>query len=101
MVMPPDEFERMKQTVESKDVPEEKRRMFLREFYSRSEHVVSDKQGRLLLSEEHCKRIGLEGEEVVMLGGATRFEIWNPKRREAMQAEHDAVFQELAGGMGL
>ena len=65
------------------------RRVFLRQLHSRAQHGLADKQGRLVLPEELCRKIGLKG-EVALVGGRGRFEIWNrdpletrPRRRNA------------------
>ena len=101
VVMPPEEFQKVKRDAESKQgMSPQKRRIFIREFYSRAQLCVTDKQGRLLLPEEYCKRIGLE-EGVILLGTDSRFEVWNPKRREESLPNHEAVFNEIAEEMGI
>ncbi len=48
---------------------------FIRQFYSRAQHLTTDKQGRIVLPEEHCRQLGLKG-EVVLVGSHSRFEVW-------------------------
>ena len=101
VAMSPEEFQAMRAKAEAREgMSPQKRRIFIREFYSRAERCVTDKQGRLLLPVDHCKKIGLE-EGVILLGTDTSFEIWNPKRREESQPVHDAVFDEMADEMEL
>ena len=101
VVMPPEEFQKVRTDAENNEgISAQKRRIFIREFYSRAQLCVADKQGRLLLPEEHCKKIGLE-QGVILLGTDSRFEIWNPKRREESLPTHEAVFNEMADEMGI
>ena len=52
------------------------RRVFFRQLHARAQHGAADRQGRLVLPEELCQRVGLKG-EVALVGGRGRFEIWN------------------------
>src|SRR5437762_2755605 len=80
LVMSPEEFARMSSAAESNEaVSARDRRVFLRQLHSRAQHGAADRQGRLVLPEELCKRIGLKG-EVALIGGRGRFEIWNLQR---------------------
>ena len=101
MVMPPPEFNRVKEDVEaSTSVSPADRRKFIRRFYALAQRVTVDKQGRVLLPEEPCRRLGLEG-DVVLIGSHSRMEIWNPQRWVASTAEEDEVFRRVAGEVGL
>ncbi len=48
----------------------------LRRLYSSARQVEPDKQGRILLPDEYCKKAELSG-EVAFVGVKNRFEIWN------------------------
>lgn len=101
LVLPPREFERVKTDVESNpNIPAADRRKFIRRFYSLAQVVSVDKQGRILLPEEPCRQLGLEG-EVVLTGGHSRIEIWNPQRWAAEMADDADVFRRVAGDVGL
>ncbi|MBU3664579.1 MAG: division/cell wall cluster transcriptional repressor MraZ [Chthoniobacterales bacterium] len=101
MVMPPREFDRVKADVEANPaIAPADRRKFIRRFYALAQLVAVDKQGRVLLPEEPCRRLGLEG-EVVLIGSHSRMEIWNPQRWAAATAEEDEVFRRVAGEVGL
>src|SRR5205814_8942797 len=66
LVMSPEEFPGMSATVESNQaVSAHDRRIFLRHLHSRAQHGAADRQGRLVLPEELCKKIGLK-EEVAL-----------------------------------
>lgn len=101
MVMPPREFDRVKSDVEANAaISPADRRKFIRRFYALAQLVTVDKQGRVLLPEEPCRRLGLEG-DVVLIGSHSRMEIWNPQRWVAATADEDEVFRRVAGEVGL
>src|ERR1700737_2288696 len=80
VVMSLEEFSRMSSSAESNaNVSARDRRVFLRHLHSRAQHGLADRQGRLVLPEELCNKIGLKG-EVALVGGRGRFEIWNVTR---------------------
>lgn len=101
MILPPGEFDRVKAMVEANaSISPADRRKFIRRFYALAQLVGADRQGRILLPEEHCRRLGLEG-EVVLIGSHSRMEIWNSQRWAAATAEEDEVFRRVAGEVGL
>ncbi len=101
MILPPQEFDRVKSDVEANaSISPADRRKFIRRFYALAQLVSADKQGRVLLPEEHCSRLGLEG-EVVLIGTHSRMEIWNSQRWAAAAADEDEVFRRVAGEVGL
>jgi MraZ protein len=101
LVMPPEEFSRMSAAAESDStVSARDRRVFFRQLHSRAQHGAADKQGRLVLPEELCKKVGLKG-EVALVGGRGRFEIWNLQRwKEALEKE-TSTYQHVANVLGL
>src|SRR5436190_13400568 len=63
LVMSPEEFSRMSAEAETNPgVSARDRRIFLRHLHSRAQHGSSDRQGRLVLPEELCQKVGLKGE---------------------------------------
>src|SRR6202045_5342456 len=101
LVMPPEEFSRMSAAAESDaNVSARDRRVFFRQLHSRAEHGAADKQGRLVLPEDLCKKVGLKG-EVVLVGGRGRFEIWNLQRRKRAHEEETPTYQHVANVIGL
>ncbi len=76
------------------------RRIFFRQLHSRAQHGAADKQGRLVLPEDLCKKVELKG-EVVLVGGRGRFEIWNLQRRKRAQEEETPTYQHVANVIGL
>ena len=101
LVMSPEEFARMSAVAENNPtVSARDRRVFLRHLHSRAEHGVADRQGRLVLPDHLCKKIGLKG-EVALVGGRGRFEIWNLQRWNRAHEEETATYQHVANVIGL
>jgi MraZ protein len=101
LVMAPEEFARMSAVAENNDtVAARERTVFLRQLHSRAQHGVADKQGRLVLPEDLCRKIGLKG-EVALVGGRGRFEIWNVARWKRAHEEETPTYQHVANVIGL
>jgi len=101
LVMSPEEFSRMSTAAESDpNVSARDRRIFFRQLHSRAEHGAADKQGRLVLPEDLCKKVGLKG-EVVLVGNRGRFEIWNLQKRKRAHEEETPTYQHVADVIGL
>jgi len=91
----------MSSAVESNEgVSARDRRVFLRQLHSRAQHAISDRQGRLVLPEELCRRVGLKG-EVALVGGRGRFEIWNLQRWRRAHEEETPTYEHVANVIGL
>lgn len=76
------------------------RRVFFRQLHARAQHGAADRQGRLVLPEDLCKRVGLKG-EVALVGGRGRFEIWNLPRWKQAHDEETPTYQHVANVVGL
>jgi len=101
LVISPEDFARMSAAVESNEgVSARDRRVFLRQLHSRAQHAISDRQGRLVLPEELCRRVGLKG-EVALVGGRGRFEIWNLQRWRRAHEEETPTYEHVANVIGL
>jgi MraZ protein len=101
LVMSPKEFARMSAQAEANTTLSARdRRVFSRQLHSRAEHGSSDKQGRLVLPEAHCRELGLKG-EVALVGGHGRFEIWNLQKWKRAHEEETATYQHVANVIGL
>jgi MraZ protein len=103
LVMRPEEFQKVEETVSKHEglTPLE-RRAFIRRFYSNAQQCFSDKQGRLLLPEEHRKQVGLRDEgELVIAGSLSRFEIWNGKRWDDTFEAGTSAYRKVADLVGL
>ena len=101
LVMAPEEFSRMTAAAESDtNVSARDRRVFFRQLHARAQHGAADRQGRLVLPEELCKKIELKG-EVALVGGRGRFEIWNLQRWRRAHEEETPTYQHVANLIGL
>lgn len=58
-----------------------------------SVQVALDKAGRLCLPEEMAQAAGIE-KEAILVGLVDRFQIWNPERYQAVEAEDEALASE-------
>ena len=77
--MPPHEFSGVRDVINSnKELSPQERQHSIRRFYTKARQCVMDRQGRLVLPEDHCRQAGLE-KEVMLAGVYNKFEIWNPK----------------------
>ena len=100
-MMPPAEFRAVGERVEANpSITLKQRQEFKRQFYSQSQSVVTDKQGRMLVPEALGKRGGLQG-EVVLVGMHETFELWNPEAWAAAKRTEQATFAEVAELIGL
>jgi MraZ protein len=101
MMMPPEVMQEVAGRVEADSrLSAQERRRFIRQFYSRAQHLTTDKQGRLVLPEEHCRPLKLR-QEVVLVGGHSRFEVWNPDSWKKAYDEETPTFQHILGMMGV
>lgn len=100
MVMPPEEFDSVEASIRQSGIPTDMQRKAIRQFYSQARAVSADGNGRILLVEEQCTALKLEG-EIVLVGGRSRFEIWNAKRWAKVSAEESASYLQVASMIGL
>jgi len=100
IVMPPAEFDSIESRIEQSGAPAPERRKAIRAFYGQARAVSADSNGRILLPEEQCDSVKLKG-EVVLVGGRSRFEIWNAKRWADVSAEESASYRHVAELIGL
>ena len=100
MVMPPEEFDSIETSIKQSGIPSDMQRKAIRQFYSQARAVGADSNGRVLLPDEQCTALRLEG-DIVLVGGRSRFEIWNAKRWAAVSAAESASYREVAEMIGL
>jgi MraZ protein len=101
MVMPPAEFKRLADKVEhDRTLKPEERAKFMRQFSSRAQHVVGDKQGRIVLPDEQSRVLNLH-DEVVLVGNYTRFEIWDPEKWQKSTEQDAPAFNYLMERIGI
>ncbi|MFY8216769.1 MAG: division/cell wall cluster transcriptional repressor MraZ, partial [Chthoniobacterales bacterium] len=100
VVMPPEEFDKIEGRIQASTFTAQEKRVAIRQFYSDAHAVTTDKQGRMLLPDEHCKRTGLSG-EVMIVGSRSRFEIWNSDRWNEATGKQVPIYQKIADLIGL
>jgi len=100
MVMPPEEFNSWEDRFKQSGLPADIQRKAIRHFYSQARAVSADSQGRVLLPDDQCESLQLKG-EVVLVGGRSRFEIWNTARWTAVSAEEASSYRQVAELIGL
>lgn len=67
----------------------------LRLLYGNARGVEPDRQGRIVLPEDFCRKFELAG-EVVCVGVKERFEIWNAARWSSVASDEDSETSEEA-----
>jgi MraZ protein len=65
----------------------------LRRIYGSARRIEPDKQGRILLPDEFCKKVELRG-EVIFVGVKNRFEIWNPAKWSTADEQRPELSEE-------
>lgn len=100
VVMPPEEFAWVERRIEALEIPQAEKTRAIRAFYSSARGVTADKQGRILLPEDFCRKAGL-GMEVVLAGTKSRFEIWDAGKWRAASQADQAVLSRTMEMIGL
>ena len=100
VIMPPEEFDSVESTIKQSGQPASDQRKAIRQFYSQARKVSTDSQGRILLPEEQCTPLMLQG-EIVLVGGHRRFEIYNAERWAVVRAEESAVYRDVTENIGI
>ena len=100
-VMRPERFVQFgEEAREQPGMDAKKHRLFMRNFFSNSTAVTTDKQGRVAIPKEYCARLGLKG-SVHILGCGDLFEVWNQETFAAHHAEEAPEYNHFADGLGL
>ena len=95
------ELQKMVSELESnQDIDPLERRQFARQLFSRATPCPLDKQGRLVLPYEICASLGFRN-EVLLAGGGSRIEAWNPKNWFDNQIKEENSFADTADKIGL
>lgn len=92
-VLPPEQMARLMQDLASMPGADPKKAALKRLIGGRSEQVVLDKAGRIVLPEEMAREAGITN-EAVLVGMLDRFEIWSPERYERVKVADAMLAQE-------
>jgi len=97
-VMPAQELARQEEELREMLPAGPARQQALRAIYSSARQIVPDKQGRILLPEEYCKRAALDT-EVVFVGVKNRFEIWSAAKRSSAAEQESELSEEVRNAL--
>lgn len=92
-VMPGFELARKEDEVRAMLPPGPALQQALRTIYGSARRVETDKQGRILLPDELCKRVELAG-EVAFVGVKNRFEIWSAAKWSSAAKQESELSDE-------
>lgn len=81
-----------------RQMPQMKRELndFMRLIFSSATECSLDKQGRILIPQEHRSHAGLDGGEVVVVGIMNRIEIWSRPRWEEVDSSARDRMDDIA-----
>ena len=100
-VMQPDRFVQFGEEMRAQPgMDAKKHRLFMRNFFSKSTPVATDKQGRVMIPKEDCERLKLKG-SVRVLGCGDLFEVWNKKTYDEHHAQEESEYNHYADALGL
>ncbi|PWU10491.1 MAG: hypothetical protein C5B47_02095 [Verrucomicrobia bacterium] len=100
ILMPPEEFAGIEKRIEAINRTPMEKRKAIRQFYGLAQSICADKQGRVLLPEDQCRKVSLST-DVVLVGSKSRFEIWDRARWQQTQEADLAIYTEVAEEIGL
>ena len=97
-VYPNDEWQKFEEKLQTLPLTNKNARQFTRFFLAGAASVEVDKQGRILLPSVLREFAGLE-KDVVLVGVASRIEIWSKDRRTEGISTYDDDMDEVAANM--
>ena len=97
-VYPNDEWTRFEEKLKSLPLTNKNARQFTRFFLAGAAACEVDKQGRILLAQVLRERASLE-KDVVLVGVASRIEIWSRERWDESMNTYDGDMDEVAENM--
>lgn len=97
-VYPNDEWQKFEQKLQTLPLTNKNARQFTRFFLAGAASCEVDKQGRILLPQVLREFAALE-KDVVLVGVASRIEIWSKERWAESLETYDSDMDEVAAGM--
>lgn len=98
-VFPKDKFEAIAKEIDLQGIELADSRSFARYFLGMASDAETDKQGRVLIPQNLRTFAKLDG-EVMVVGVASRIEVWNPIRHQEINAKVEADASAVAERMG-
>ncbi len=88
-VLPPDGIKRLLEAAKTPTLGDPRKSAALQRLASLALKVTCDKAGRINLDARLLAHAKIKSEEAVLVGGFTKFHIWNPKNYEAAYQSQD------------
>ena len=95
LVLPPERWREMLTKLKARSLTDHRVAALEQEIAENAVQLTLDKVGRVTLPEELARVIGVK-DEVELVGRLDKFEIWDPKRREAARAQNKKLAAEVA-----
>jgi MraZ protein len=95
LVLPPERWREMLSKLKTRSLTDKRVEALEQVIAENAAQVELDKVGRLCLPEELTKLTGITN-EAEMVGRLDKFEIWNPKARQAVREQNKALAAEVA-----
>ena len=96
--MPQEVLQAMGDKAASQALTLEAHQAFKDHFFANAVICPVDSQGRMVLSDDLCRFAGIE-KEVVLAGGDSKFDIWNPgawrQRKQAVSPAYETILKSL------
>jgi MraZ protein len=92
-VMPPAVLARQEETINDLIPAGAQRHAMIRRIYSSARQVEPDKQGRILLPDEYCKKVELTT-DVAFVAAKDKFEIWSAAKWETTKQQEPELSEE-------
>ncbi len=98
-IFPPEEFERQGQRIRSAPLSDPSARAYARMFFSSTEPVTPDAQGRLTLPPRLRNLLGM-GRDVVVMGVSDHLEVWDGPTWDRYEEQHSVAYRSGALSLG-
>ena len=89
-VLPPAEAAKLRQKIELVALSDDAGQDFIATFFAKTQQVWFDKAGRIQLNDDLREHAGIkageQGGEAMLVGGLTKFNVYNPERWTEVQA---------------
>ncbi|MFH1149636.1 MAG: division/cell wall cluster transcriptional repressor MraZ [Actinomycetota bacterium] len=98
-LFPMKEWEKLVERIDEMPSGSESTRRFTRLFFANASHLVPDGQGRVLIPPRLREMVGLQ-KEVVVVGLASKAEVWNPEAWQLYQEQSAKHYEQSAADIG-
>lgn len=95
LALPPERWREMISKLKARSMSDPRIAALEQEIAENAVQASVDKVGRICISEEHAKIAGITT-EAELVGRLDKFEIWEPRKREAVRIENKKLAAEVA-----